>query len=207
MPLIVGAIVFVAAGRIDLPMVWGVLVILTLLCIAVAVFADRGMMRERQAPGPGNRDRFTRPLSVVLLVAHWVLAGLDVGRFHWSQIPVPLEIIGLVGYALSLTIVFWAMRSNPYYSSVVRVQTERGHSTVSSGPYRYVRHPGYAASLAGMFFGGLALGSWWAMIPLSVVMIAFIRRTILEDRLLQRKLPGYAEYARQVGYRLIVGVF
>lgn len=207
LPALAGAIVFTSAGRLDLPFVWGVLGVLGVLCVATALTIDRTLVRERVAPGPGSRDRITRPLGGALLIAHWVLAGLDAGRFRWSLIPEDVRLAGLLGYAAAMTVLFWAVTANPFYSSVVRVQADRGHHTVAAGPYRFVRHPGYAATLAGAAAGGLALGSWLAMVPLAVLAVLFVRRTLLEDRMLREELPGYAEYARRVRFRLIAGVF
>jgi protein-S-isoprenylcysteine O-methyltransferase Ste14 len=174
--------------------------------VVVALTADRDLVRERIKPGPGNHDHVTRPLALVMILAHWIIAGLDVGRLHWSVIPRDVQLAGLVGYAVAMAFLFWAVRTNPFYSSVVRVQTDRGQRTVANGPYRFVRHPGYAATLAGVFAGGLALGSWLAMPPLAVLGVFFLRRTFLEDRMLIAELPGYAEYASRVRYRLVVGV-
>jgi protein-S-isoprenylcysteine O-methyltransferase Ste14 len=206
-PAVVGGIIFTSAGRLDLPFVWAILGLLAVFYLALAAFADHGMMRERLAPGPGNQDRLTRFLGMVALVGHWVLAGLDVGRFHWDYVPWEVQVAGLVGYAAALGVLFWAMCANPFYSTVVRVQTERGHHTVAEGPYRFVRHPGYAATLFAMLSGGVALGSLVAMLPFLVFFACFIRRTLLEDRLLEQELPGYAEYARKVRYRLVAGIF
>ena len=206
-PAAVGGIIFTSAGRWDLPFVWAILGILVVFYLMLAAFADPGMMRERLAPGPGNKDRLTRSLGGAALMGHWVLAGLDAGRFHWDRVPWEVQVAGLVGYAAALGILFWAMRSNPFYSSVVRVQTERGHHAVAEGPYRFVRHPGYAATLFAMLSGGVALGSLVAMLPLLVFFGSFIRRTLLEDWLLQQELPGYSEYAQKVRYRLIAGIF
>lgn len=175
--------------------------------LALGLFADRGMMRERLSPGPGNKDRLTRLLGGAILLAHWIVAGLDVGRFQWSPVPWEMQLAGVVVYAAALVILFWAMHANPFYSSVVRVQTERGHYAVASGPYRFVRHPGYAASLLAMLAGGVALGSWLALLPMLVFFALFIRRTLVEDRLLLQELHGYAEYSRKVRYRLVVGLF
>ncbi|MBA4062273.1 MAG: isoprenylcysteine carboxylmethyltransferase family protein [Isosphaera sp.] len=207
MPVGVALIVFASAGRWDLPFVWGVLAVLATLSVAVAATADPGLVRERVAPGPGNRDRVTRPVGGALLVAHWVLAGLDVGRFHWSPVPPDVQLAGLVGYVAASAVLLWAVSANPFYSSVVRVQADRGHRPVTAGPYRLVRHPGYTATLAGAVAGGLALGSWVAVLPLLALAVLFVRRTVLEDRLLRAELPGYAEYARRVRYRLVAGVF
>jgi protein-S-isoprenylcysteine O-methyltransferase Ste14 len=103
--------------------------------------------------------------------------------------------------------VLWAVRANPYYSSAVRIQTDRGHRTVTAGPYKIVRHPGYTFTGLGMLTGGLALGSWVGMLPLLGVAALFVRRTLIEDRMLQRELAGYSEYAERVRYRLVAGVF
>lgn len=207
MPALAGAVVFASAGRIDLPFVWGVLAVLAVFCVAFAATADRGLVRERVKPGAGNRDRLTRPLGTALILAHWVLAGLDAGRWQWGLVPWEVQAAGLLGYAASLVLVFWAVSSNPFYSSVVRVQADRGHHAVTAGPYRFVRHPGYTGTLSGMICGGLALGSWLAMLPIVAGVLLFVRRTLLEDRMLRDELPGYAEYASRVRYRLVVGVF
>ena len=206
-PAVIAAIIFVVAGRWDLPFVWAVLGVMIAFYLVLAAFADPGMVRERIAPGPGNRDRLTQPLGGVLLLGHWVLVGLDVGRFHWSPVPWEVQIAGLVGYAAALSVNFWAMRANRFYSSVVRVQTDRGHHTVADGPYRFVRHPGYTATLIAALSGGVALGSWLAMLPILGFAATFVRRTLVEDRLLQLELPGYAAYAQRVRSRLIPGVF
>ena len=206
-PAAVGAIIFASAGRWDLPFVWVILGLLAAFYLALAAFADPGMMRERLAPGPRSQDRLTRILGAGMLVGHWVLAGLDVGRFQWSLVPWQVQIVGVVGYVAALGVLFWAMHANPFYSSVVRVQTERGHHTLAAGPYRFVRHPGYTATLFAMLSGGVALGSWLAMLPVLGFFGLFVRRTLLEDRMLQQELEGYAEYAQKVRYRLVVGLF
>jgi protein-S-isoprenylcysteine O-methyltransferase Ste14 len=207
MPLLVAAIIFLAAGRWDLPFVWGVIAALTGFLVATVATADEGMIRERVSPGGDDQDRLSRVIGGVLLFGSWIVTGLDVGRFHWSLVPRSLQVVGLVGYVVSLALLFWAMRSNPFYSSVVRVQTDRGQRPVTAGPYRFVRHPGYAASILAMLTGSLALGSWLGMLLMLGFIAVFIRRTLLEDRLLQRDLPGYADYARRVRYRLVPGVF
>ena len=206
-PAIAGGIIFAAAGRIDLPAVWGVLVLLGAFMVGMVTVADQGMIRERVQPGPGNQDRITQPASAVLLMAHWLVAGLDVGRWHWSPVPWPVQIAGLIGYAACLVVLLWCLRVNRFYSSVVRVQSDRGHEPITVGPYALVRHPGYAASIVAALCGGVALGSWLAMIPIAMFVALFLRRTLLEDSLLVRELPGYAGYAKTVRYRLLPGVF
>jgi protein-S-isoprenylcysteine O-methyltransferase Ste14 len=206
-PLAALGIYFIAAGTWDRPPALGILVVLWLFCGWAAVTMDRGLIRERVKPGPGSRDHLTRPIATLLLFAHWVLAGLDVGRFQWSPIPVSLQWIGLAGYALAMAGMMWVMRVNPFYSSVVRIQSDRGHRAITAGPYRFVRHPGYTFTVLAVLSGALALGSWVGMVPLVGVLALFIRRTLLEDRMLHDELGGYAEYAERVRYRLVAGVF
>lgn len=206
-PSVAGGIIFVAAGRINLPAVWGVLALLGVFMVGMVAVADPGMIRERVQPGPGSQDRFTQPASVVLLLAHWLVAGLDVGRFQWSPVPPAVQIAGLIGYAACLVMLLWCLRVNRFYSSVVRVQSDRGHEPITVGPYAIVRHPGYAASIVAALCGGVALGSWLAMVPVAIFVALFVRRTLLEDAMLVRELPGYAGYAKTVRYRLLPGVF
>jgi protein-S-isoprenylcysteine O-methyltransferase Ste14 len=203
---VIGGIVFAAAGRLDLPFVWGLLGVMVGFYAVLALVADPGLMEERVAPGGANRDRLTRPLAAVFLLAHWVLAGLD-ARFGWSPVPRDLQAAGLAGYAAALCVNLWALRANRFYSSAVRVQADRGHRVIDTGPYRFVRHPGYTATIFATVAGGLALGSWLALVPALGFVALFIRRTVFEDRLLAAELPGYADYARRVRQRLVPGVF
>jgi protein-S-isoprenylcysteine O-methyltransferase Ste14 len=205
-PAIVALIYFTAAGRLDLPAAWALLAAFACFLLLMALVGDQGMMRERVSPGPGSKDHVTRPLAAVLMVAHWVLAGLDVGRFEWSPVPFAVQVVGLAGYVLSVAGVLWAVLVNPFYSSVVRVQADRGQRPIAHGPYRFVRHPGYAFTIAAMLFGGLALGSWVGMLPVLLIAALFVRRTLLEDRMLRAELEGYADYASAVRYRLLFGI-
>ena len=206
-PLIVGLIIFLSAGTWNLPGVWGVLAVLSALCVVTAATAAPDLLKERLSPGEGNQDRLTRRLAAFLMPAHWILAGLDIGRYRWSPVAESLQVSCLIGYAVSVSAIFYTMRTNRFYSSVVRIQADRGHEVISSGPYRFVRHPGYAASLVAFLCGGLATGSWVAMIPIAVMLPLFVRRTLVEEAMLLSELPGYAEYAQRVRYRFIPGLF
>jgi protein-S-isoprenylcysteine O-methyltransferase Ste14 len=203
---VIGAIVFAAAGRIDLPFVWAILAVLVVFYLILAAVADPDLMRERAAPAGKNADRVTGPVGAAFMIAHWVLAGLDV-RFGWSPIPWEIQAAGLAGYVAALSVNLWALRANRFYSSVVRVQADRGHTAVTTGPYRFVRHPGYTATITAILAGGLAFGSWLALLPALGFAALFVRRTVLEDRMLVAQLPGYAEYAGRVRWRLVPGAF
>ena len=153
MGLIVAAIIFGCAGRIDLPGVWGVLGTLVAFGLVMSATADIGLLRERVRPAAKSHDRVTQPVSLVMMLSQWVIAGLD-ARYGLSPIPLPIVIAGIVGYAAALAVVLWAMYANPFYSSVVRVQSDRGQTPIARGPYSIVRHPGYAASMLAFVAGG-----------------------------------------------------
>lgn len=136
-------------------------------------------------------------------VATWITAGLDT-RFHWSDaMPTSGFLAGLAVAVLSAALIAWAMHSNQFFSSVVRIQKDRGHVVVASGPYRFVRHPGYTGMAAFTLATPLILNSRWALVPAVVTAAVAALRTALEDRTLQNELEGYADYARKVRYRLL----
>jgi protein-S-isoprenylcysteine O-methyltransferase Ste14 len=141
-------------------------------------------------------------------LAHYVVAALDLGRFHWSR-PLPLRAqgAGLLGLAAALSMLFWATSVNPFFSSVIRIQRDRGHRGITVGPYRYVRHPGYAAAIVLVLSSALALGSRWSLPPAILASLALIRRTLVEDRVLREELERYAPYAEHVRYRLVPTVW
>jgi protein-S-isoprenylcysteine O-methyltransferase Ste14 len=149
-----------------------------------------------------------RLLNVVLLL-HWVIAGLDRGRLHLSNtVPPWLQALGFLIIAAGYTLVFWAMQVNRFASSVVRIQSDRGQYSVTRGPYALIRHPAYAAGIMIVLASGIALGSWLAAAFLAAIGLPFLLyRTITEDRVLQTQLPGYADYAQRVRWRLAPGVW
>jgi protein-S-isoprenylcysteine O-methyltransferase Ste14 len=204
------AILFGAAGRWDLPIFWAYLTVLLLTLLHVAFTADLELVRERLRPGSGGRDNLAllRLLALLVLGGHWVLAGLDGGRYHWSDtIPMAARIAGLIGLVTALALVRWAQNVNRFFSTAVRIQTERGHHVITTGPYRFVRHPGYVAFILGALSSGFALGSWLALLLTALIVPRFVRRAVVEDRMLRRELEGYAEYAGKVRYRLVPGIW
>lgn len=136
-----------------------------------------------------------------------ILAGLD-HRNDWScDFPLWLNVIGFILISLGYALAAWAFAENRFFYSVVRIQTDQGHVVCDSGPYRLVRHPGYAGSIYALLGIVLALGSVWTLIPVAIATFISVLRTVLEDRVLQEELPGYRDYSRCVRYRLIPWVF
>ncbi len=203
-------ILFGAAGRWNLPAFWAYLamtILPGLALLGVLLRRSPELVDERLHPGPGERDRWSVALLTVAMLAHWVVAGLDVGRFRWSRaMPGAVRVLGFVGYAGGIGLLGWAMLANPFFSSAVRIQSDRGQHVVSTGPYRAVRHPGYTGALLLLLASGLALGSWRSILPMLLTVGVLIRRTCLEDQMLREELPGYVEYAERVRYRLWPGV-
>ena len=153
-------------------------------------------------------DKVLAPLMAVSIGYPMVIvAGLD-HRYNWSpEFPLWLIVIGFILISLGYAFAAWALAENRFFSSVVRIQLDRGHMVCDSGPYRYVRHPGYAGNILALFGIVLALGSVWTLIPAVVASIIAVIRTVLEDRTLQEELPGYRDYSRRVRYRLITGIY
>jgi protein-S-isoprenylcysteine O-methyltransferase Ste14 len=128
-------------------------------------------------------------------------------RFKWTTVPDSWRIAGLVGFTLGFLLIVQAMKTNRFFSSVVRIQEDRGHQVVDRGPYSLIRHPGYAGMMPAIPFGGLAMGSWIAVGFGLVYTALILRRVAFEDAFLQNNLAGYKAYAGRVPYRLIPGVW
>jgi len=213
MILLFAAVLFGSAGRLDLPMVWAYLLLYAGFLLAFGLVMskkDPELLKERRRAGPGTKkwDRILLAIYGGLFFVTWIVAGLDVGRFHWSDtVPLGLQILGLAGASAALGLVWWATWVNTFFSRTVRIQRDRGQRVVTSGPYQYVRHPGYAANILVWPGTALALGSWRAMLPAVGIILVYIVRTVLEDRTLCEELPGYTEYAEHVRYRLLPGVW
>jgi protein-S-isoprenylcysteine O-methyltransferase Ste14 len=202
------AALFAAAGTVAIASFWIYLAILAVVIIVSFAALDPDLLRERMRPGGKKSPLSLRIFSLVLFV-HWIVAGLDRGRFHWSD-DVPGWLQGgclfavAAGYALAL----WAMRVNRFFSSVIRIQTDRGQHVVATGPYAFVRHPGYTAGILIIAASGPALGSWLATALLVIFSLPFLlHRAITEDRILQVELAGYSDYAARVRWRLLPGIW
>jgi len=210
--LVVAAILFISSG--DLGWVWAwvyIAVGITILTINALVILptdpELAAERSRIAENTKGWDRVAVVLIFISGAGVFLVAGLD-ERFGWPpQVATAIHIVALVAVILAQAVFIWAMASNKFFAATVRIQEERGHAVASSGPYRFVRHPGYAANIVTMFAVSLLLGSLWALIPAALYALAFIIRTALEDKTLEIELAGYKDYAQQTRYRLLPGVW
>lgn len=213
MLVVFGAILFLAAGRLNWWGGWAFLGLnaFSLVLTAVLLIPRRpDMLAERSKMQANTKawDRVLAPLvAMVTPLVMMITAGLD-ARFGWSgTIPPALWIAALLLAAGCQGFVLWAMLNNPFFAATVRIQNDRGQQVVRSGPYGMVRHPGYLGAVIFNLAAPLVLGSWWTFIPALISIGLNVLRTTLEDRTLQAELPGYREYAQAVRSRLFPGVW
>ncbi len=208
---LVGAILLAAAGTWRWPAAWGYLGLTLLLLAGNAawvqprnpeVIAERG----RRHPGTRRFDKVLLPFYFLVGTLVFVVAGLD-ARFGWTALPASWAVLGVALMTAGMVPIAGAMGVNRHLEPTVRIQDERGHEVVTSGPYRYVRHPMYAGVAVQTIAAPLLLGSAWALLPAGVVIVLLVVRTAFEDRMLRAELAGYADYARRTRYRLIPGLW
>ena len=161
--------------------------------------------RSRMQKGTKTWDKVWLAFFVPLFFLILVVAGLDAGRYHWSPAPLWAMVLGGGVYIASMGFTFSAMLANTHFEGTVRIQTDRNHRVIDTGPYAHIRHPGYAGLILSMLSLPLLLGSYVAMIPATAVAVLFLVRTALEDRTLKQELQGYGSYVRTVRYRLLPG--
>lgn len=212
--IICGAILFGLAGSLRWLWGWVFLIVFAAVTLASSLLVklDQELVEERTTLKDDVKqwDKYLAgSTSLLYPFAYLIVAGLDY-RFGWTGednfalwLKLLAVVIGLLGYGFSI----WAARVNKFYARFVRIQTERGHHPVTTGPYRIVRHPGYAGLSLFILASGIILESYWAMLVSVVMVVILIVRTALEDRTLQQELPGYREYAQQTRYRLLPGIW
>lgn len=207
--LLMAAVLFLAAGTLAWPAGWIDLVLLhgwMLVGIVLLLKYNPGLLEERLNPSQSKQKAWDKVflLFFYLFFFAWLaLMPLDAVRFHWSQMPLVLQIVGAIALLASFLILSLTFRENSFLSPTVRIQEERGQTVISTGPYHYVRHPMYAGGLL-LFLGTpLLLGSWYGLLLFLVLIPAVAVRAIPEERVLHAELPGYDAYMAQVKYRLI----
>jgi len=203
---------FWPAGTWNWPMAWALIVVTAMWIIGTAIVTiprHPELLAERVGPRKGAKGWDTAILGVigVMMLAKLAVAGLDI-RFGWTGgLPLWAEIAGLVAAMVGYGLVVWATGSNAFFSQVVRIQTERGPTVVTGGPYQFVRHPSYIGMMLAELGTSAMLGSWLALIPGGISAALIILRTVLEDRILLAELAGYKEFAKNTRYRLVPGVW
>ena len=205
-------VLFLSAGKFTW---WEAWVYVGIYLVGIAInatlmlrYSPETIAERAESRGMKDWDKVIGGLWAVLyFIVMLLVAGLD-ARFGWTgQVALAIQIAAIVAFVLGGTLFSWAMVSNAYFSTVVRIQEDRGHTVCTTGPYRYVRHPGYVGAIIQSLTVPLMLGSLWALIPSGLAALLIIARTALEDKTLREELPGYAEYAQWVRYRLLPGMW
>jgi protein-S-isoprenylcysteine O-methyltransferase Ste14 len=208
--LVMGALLFFSAGRLDWGAAWiwmGAHIAILVVNGLILARLHPEVVNERGKKHEGTR-RFDKVVTAAITPFYFglpVIAGLDAVRFVWAPLPDWTVWPGLVLLGLSDVFILWAMVVNRHLETTVRIQEEREHRVVSTGPYRIVRHPMYTGMCVQFLSWPLLLGSGWAFVAALAVIALFVVRTVFEDRMLREELPGYAEYAGKTQYRLVPG--
>jgi protein-S-isoprenylcysteine O-methyltransferase Ste14 len=206
------AILFLAAGRLDWIWAWifiGINLVVVLVNGTILMSTNPEMVAERGHPKEvKNWDKAVSGLwALAQYLAIPLVAGLDV-RFGWTRgFGIAWNIAGAVVFTAGMALFGWAMITNAYFSTAARIQTDRGQTVCRSGPYRFVRHPGYSGTVLQSLGTSLLLGSIWSLIPAAAAVACMVARTVLEDRMLQNELSGYRDFVRDIPYRLIPGIW
>ena len=208
------AIFYASAGRTDIPRSWLLIIVAEIYFVAstLALYKyNPGLLIQRlkvKREGSKTWDEIlVRVSNLTALLLIPAVAGLDVGRFKWSSLGLPYAVAGLVSLVVSSVLTTWAMIENPFFEPTVRIQDDRGHYVVTTGPYAIIRHPGYLSGILWVASIPPILGSLYAFLPAALYTVLMSLRTHLEDRTLQVELIGYSEYAERVRYRLFPGIW
>ena len=207
------AFFFITAGTWNWPEAWILVIIQFAVSTAMSIWLFKynpELMKDRLAfmkKSAKKWDKVFMVSTIPLFLALLIIPGLDAVRYQWSSVPLVVKIISFIVIAVGWYLIFRVMQENTYLSRVVEIQEDKGHETITTGPYKYVRHPMYVAAIAIMLAIPLALGSVYGVIPGVLLAVAFIIRTSLEDKTLYQELPGYEEYAQKTKYRIIPGIW
>ncbi len=210
--LIQAALLFISAGRWDWIAAWVYLAVYVGFIIANAIIMlprnpELAVERSTIKKDAKGWDKTVNVLEAVFGLTMLVVAGLDI-RYGWSpEHALWVQIVALVFMVLGYALFSWAMASNQFFSAIVRIQGDRGHAVATGGPYRMVGHPGYSGFVVFTLAAPFLFGSLWALIPAVLMVVLMIVRTRLEDATLHKELDGYQDYARQVRYRLVPGLW
>ncbi|MCJ7515757.1 MAG: isoprenylcysteine carboxylmethyltransferase family protein [Dehalococcoidia bacterium] len=208
--IVIGLIVlFISAGTLAWINAWiyvGLVSIYQVISTVVLARVNPQLLNERGTvtkAGTKTFDKVWIAIFPVFTFGNLVIMGFDAVRYQWSVMPFWLTFVGILMFVSVAPVALWAMAVNKFFEWTVRIQNDRGQYVCTSGPYGTIRHPGYAGLIMSLLAYPFILGSWWGFLPNLVLSLIIVIRTALEDRTLQKELPGYAEYAQKVKYRLI----
>jgi protein-S-isoprenylcysteine O-methyltransferase Ste14 len=208
--LLSAAIFFLCAGRLNLVMAWVYIAMVLVNTSITSLIMNPELIAERSEIKKDTKSWDILPAILIGRIGPLVIlivAGLDM-RLEWSQqISLAFQMIALSIAILGFLVTDWAVVSNKFFSGVLRIQKDRSHTVVTTGPYQYVRHPGYVGAILTNIATPVILSSLWALIPAGIVVCITIIRTLFEDRTLQEELDGYKSYAKQVRYRLLPNIW
>jgi protein-S-isoprenylcysteine O-methyltransferase Ste14 len=210
--VVMGVALFWSAGQMTWWPAWAAIAVMLawITATTIVIFRfNRDLLAERLGPRKGAKPWDTAIMSIMglLQLARYIVAGLD-QRYGWTGgFPLAAQIAALIACVLGYALFVWATASNAFFSQIVRIQYERGHTVATGGPYKYVRHPAYAGAILYELAVPVLLASWWALIASGLSAILLILRTVLEDRTLKAELTGYDDYVRRVPYRLLRGIW
>ena len=211
MGLFFAALLFLPAGRVDWMHGWiyvGIVVVYVLINWACLLRWNPELIEKRMRFGAWTKtwDKIWAVLYAPVMAGIYVVAGIEAREGVPTQ-PLIEWLLGLALFVPGAALLTWSMVVNPFFEKTVRIQSERGHRVIDSGPYAYLRHPGYAGFMGWILGTPLLLGSAWAFVPALLAVLGLVIRTALEDRMLNAELPGYADYALRVRFRLIPGIW
>ena len=206
--LVLAALLFIPAGRLDWPEAWAFILGYSVFLAAYSLWVrryDPEQLKERSRTGENTKtwDKMILGIYTALLLVLLIVCGLDGGRFGWAPLSTWVRVLGWLAMVAAAGLVWWTASVNTFLSRTVRIQEERGQRVITDGPYRYVRHPMYTGVILFVLSIPAVLGSGWGMAVGVVIGVVFVIRTALEDRTLRAELPGYKEYAQQTRYRLL----
>jgi len=206
-------VLFGAAGRIDMPRAWIyfaiVFVYYSIGIVIVHKFNPELLYRRSRGMGKGTKswDKILMPVIVILTYIQLAVIGFDLGKVQLYNLGINFAILGLIMYIFLAFLGTWTTITNPFFEPTVRIQKDRGHKVITTGPYKFVRHPGYVVAILFPVAITLFMGSALGLIPAVINLILLIVRTYLEDKTLQNELNGYLEYTKKTKYRLFPGIW
>ena len=211
--VVMTALLFGTAGTFKWPEAWFYLILQFSFSVSLSIWLSRNdteLLKDRMTFMKKTAKRWDKTIlliSILFIIPYMGLPGLDAVRYQWSSVSLPGKAASFSGIIASFTLIFLVMRENTFLSRVVEIQKERGHRVITTGPYRYVRHPMYVGVIILFFSIPISLGSLWTLIPTAALTVLIIVRTYLEDKMLHSELEGYEEYAEKVQYRLVPGIW